>query len=50
MESMCQKTTTCSFILLQLQIFFSIVLMAVVNSNYEFIMADGGVNGRISDG
>jgi len=29
---------------------FSIVLMAVVNSNYEFIMADAGINGRISDG
>lgn len=28
----------------------SLVLMAVVNSNYEFIMADFGVNGRISDG
>ena len=30
--------------------FFSIVLMAVVNGNYEFIMADVGVNGRVSDG
>lgn len=30
--------------------FFSIVLMAVVNSNYEFIMVDAGINGRISDG
>lgn len=30
--------------------FCSIVLMAVVNSNYEFIMADAGINGRISDG
>jgi len=29
--------------------FFSIVLMAVVNSNYEFIMADASTNGRISD-
>lgn len=29
---------------------FSVVLMAVVNSNYEFIMADVGTNGRISDG
>jgi hypothetical protein len=29
---------------------FSIVLMAVVNSNYQFIMADAGINGRISDG
>lgn len=27
-----------------------IVLMAVVNSEYEFIMADVGVNGRVSDG
>jgi len=24
--------------------------MAVVNSNYEFIMEDAGINGRISDG
>jgi hypothetical protein len=24
--------------------------MAVVNSNYEFIMADANINGRISDG
>ncbi|CAH1989000.1 unnamed protein product [Acanthoscelides obtectus] len=24
--------------------------MAVVNSNYEFIMVDAGINGRISDG
>jgi hypothetical protein len=30
--------------------FFSIVLMAVVNSNYEFITADDGINGRTSDG
>lgn len=30
--------------------FFSIVMMAVVNSNYEFIMVDAGINGRISDG
>jgi hypothetical protein len=27
--------------------FFSIELMAVVNSNYEFIMTDAGINGRI---
>jgi len=30
--------------------FFSILLMAVVNSNYEFTMADASINGRISDG
>jgi hypothetical protein len=30
--------------------FFSIVLMAVLNSNYECIMADAGINGRISGG
>jgi len=30
--------------------FFSIVLMAAANSNYEFIFADVGVNGRVSDG
>ncbi|XP_023312016.1 uncharacterized protein LOC111692317 [Anoplophora glabripennis] len=29
---------------------YSIVLMAVVNSNYEFIFVDAGKNGRISDG
>lgn len=28
----------------------SLVLLAVVNSNYEFIMCDFGINGRISDG
>lgn len=30
--------------------FYSIVLMAVVNSNYEFIYVDVGKNGRLSDG
>lgn len=30
--------------------FYSIVLMAIVNSNYEFIYVDVGKNGRISDG
>jgi hypothetical protein len=30
--------------------FFSIVLIAVVNSNYEFHRVDASINGRISDG
>lgn len=29
---------------------FSVVLLAVVNSNYEILMADVGINGRVSDG
>lgn len=28
----------------------SLVLMAIANSNYEFIMVDFGMNGRVSDG
>lgn len=30
--------------------FFSTVLMAVVNADYEFIYVDIGTNGRVSDG
>lgn len=30
--------------------FYSIVLMALVDSNYEFIFVDCGKNGRLSDG
>lgn len=30
--------------------FYSIVLLAVVNANKEFIMIDVGINGKISDG
>jgi hypothetical protein len=30
--------------------FFNIVMLALVNSNYEFIMVDVGTNGRRSNG
>ncbi|XP_046687153.1 putative nuclease HARBI1 [Homalodisca vitripennis] len=30
--------------------FFSVVLLAVVNANYEFMYVNCGVNGRVSDG
>ena len=30
--------------------FFSVVLMAVVNANYEFLYVHSGTNGRVSDG
>jgi hypothetical protein len=29
---------------------FSIVLFAIVNANYEFIMVHTGTNGKVSDG
>jgi hypothetical protein len=30
--------------------YHSIVLLGIVNANYEFILVDFGVNGRVSDG
>lgn len=46
-----KKTTASRFALLQLQeVIFSIVMMAAVNCNYDFLMVDIGINGRISDG
>jgi hypothetical protein len=52
MESMCQlqKPPHTGSYYYNYKNFFSIVLMAVVYSHYEFIMADADINGRISDG